>query len=117
LTAGVFYFPWRNVGFEANVPVYQTKGVSIDEVQAGLLFRLPLSKDTAILKNISPYAGLGGVYNWNDQQDLAYIAKVGTEFRLNKKWGVFAEGQYRNYEFQNWGNGAVSVQGGIKLIF
>jgi len=117
LTAGAFWFPFRNVGVEANVPFYQTKGVSVDEVQAGLLFRLPLSEDKAILKNVAPYVGLGGVYNWNDAQDWAYIAKVGTEVRLNKKWGIFAEGQYRNHEFQNWGNGAVSVQGGLRLVF
>lgn len=117
LTAGAFYFPWRNVGLEANVPFYQTKGVSVDEVQAGLLFRLPLSSDKVILKNVAPYVGLGGVYNWNNAQDWAYVAKVGTEVRLNKKWGVFAEGQYRNHEFQNWGQGAVSVQGGLRLVF
>jgi len=117
LTAGAFYFPWRNVGIEANVPFYQTKGVSVDEVQVGLLFRLPLSKDVAILKNISPYIGVGGVYNWNDEQSWAYIGKAGAEFRLNKKWGVYAEGQYRNYEFSNMGQGAVSVQGGLRFVF
>lgn len=117
LSAGAFYFPWRNVGFEANVPFYQTKGVSVDEVQAGLLFRLPLSKETPILKNLAPYVGVSGVYNWHDVQDWAYIGKVGVEARLNKKWGIFAEGQYRNYEFQNWGQGSVSVQGGLRLVF
>jgi len=117
LTAGAFYFPWRNVGFEANVPFYQTKGVSVDEVQAGLLFRLPLSKETPILKDLAPYIGIGGVYNWHDEQNWAYIGKVGAEFRLNKKWGVFAEGQYRNSEFSNWGQGAVSIQGGLRLVF
>ena len=117
LTAGAFYFPWRNLGFEANVPFYQTKGASVDEVQVGLLLRAPLSSTTPILKNLSPYVGVSGVYNWNDAQDWAYIGKAGLEVRLNKKWGVFAEGQYRNYEFQNWGNGAVSVQGGLKFVF
>lgn len=117
LNAGVFYFPWRNLGFEANVPFYQTKGVSVDEVSAGLLFRLPLAKETPILRNISPYVGASAVYNWQDEQDWAYIGKAGVEFRTNKKWGVFVEAQYRNYEFQNWGQGAVSLNGGLKFVF
>jgi hypothetical protein len=115
--AGAFYFPWRNVGFEANVPFYQSSGVSVDEVQVGTLFRLPLSKTTPILKNIAPYIGVGGVYNWQTQQDWAYIAKVGTEFRLNKNWGIFAEGQYRNFEFKNFDQGNVGVNGGLHLVF
>jgi hypothetical protein len=117
LNAGVFYFPWRNLGFEANVPFYQTKGVSVDEVSAGLLFRLPLAKETPILRNISPYVGASAVYNWQDEQDWSYIGKAGVELRLNKKWGVFTEAQYRNYEFKNWGNGAVSITGGLKFVF
>ena len=117
LTAGAFYFPWRYVGVEANVPFYQTKGVSVDEIQAGLLFRLPLSSGTPILKNIAPYIGVGGVYNWIDPQQYAYLGKVGAEVRLNKNWGVFAEGNYRNNEFSNWDQGSVSVQGGLKLVF
>lgn len=117
LTAGAFYFPWRNVGFEANVPFYQTKGISVDEIQAGVLFRLPLSSTKVILKNTAPYLGVGGVYSWHDQQNWAYIAKVGTEVRLNKHWGVFVEGQFRNDEFHDMSQGAVSVQGGIRLVF
>ena len=116
LNAGVFYFPWRNVGFEANLPFYQTKGVSVDEVSAGVLLRLPLSKDKAVLKNLSPYVGLGGVYNWNSEENWAYVGKVGLEVRLNKKWGVFAEGQYRNVDF-DWGKGQTTLVGGLKLVF
>ena len=116
LNAGVFYFPWRNVGFEANVPFYQTKGVSVDEVQAGVLFRLPLSSETPVLKNLSPYIGVGGVYNWNADERWAYIGKAGLELRLNKKWGVFTEGQYRNNNFE-WEKGAVSINGGLRLVF
>jgi len=117
LNAGAFYFPWRNLGFEASVPFYQTKGVSVSEVQAGLLFRLPLAKETAILKDLSPYVGAGGVYNWNSAQEWAYIGKVGLEFRINKKWGTFVEGQYRNSEFKNWGSGQCSLVGGLHLVF
>jgi hypothetical protein len=117
LTAGAFWFPTRLLGVEFNVPFYNTTGVSVDEVQAGVLFRLPLSRSTVILKNIAPYVGVGGVYNWHDEQDWSYIGKVGTEFRLNKKWGVFTEGQYRNFEFDNWSQGALSLQGGLRLVF
>jgi opacity protein-like surface antigen len=115
--AGAFYFPWRNLGFEANVPFYQSKGVSVSEVQAGLVLRLPLSKEIAILKNLSPYVGVDAVYNWNSTQEWAYIGKVGLEARLNKNWGAFVEGQYRNSEFKDWGNGQATLNGGLRLVF
>jgi len=115
--AGAFYFPWRNLGFEANIPFYQSKGVSVEEVQAGVLLRLPLSKSIVLLKNIAPYIGVSGVYNWKTAQDWAYIGKVGTEVRLNKKWGIFVESQYRENELVNLNKGIVSVGGGLKLVF
>lgn len=117
LNAGLFYFPYRNLGFEVVVPFYQTKGVSVSEVQVGAILRLPLSKTTPILKNISPYIGVGGVYNWVNKQDFAYIGTVGAEFRINSKIGVFAEGQYRNNELSNWKNGSTSISGGLRLVF
>ena len=116
LNAGAFWYPWRYAGLEFNVPFYQTTGVSVDEVQAGVVLRLPLSKTTPVLKNISPYIGLGGVYNWDTVENWAYITKVGTEFRFNKKWGIFAEGQYRNVDF-DWGDGQTSLNGGLRLVF
>jgi opacity protein-like surface antigen len=115
--AGAFYFPWRNLGFEASVPFYSTKGVSVQEVEVGSVLRLPLSKTTPILKNIAPYVGVGGIYNWQTAQDWAYVGKVGTEFRLNSKWGVFVEGQYRNFELKNFEQGNVSLNGGVRFVF
>lgn len=115
LNGGLFYFPWRNIGFELNTPFFQTKGVSFDEIQAGLLFRLPLAKQTPILKSISPYVGVSGVYDWQASQDAAYIAKAGTEFRFNNKVGFFVEGQYRNRDL-NIANGQTSVNGGLKVV-
>ena len=115
--AGMFYFPFRNVGFEANVPFYQSTGVSVDEVQFGTLLRLPLGKTAPVWRNLAPYVGLDAAYNWKSTQDWSYIAKVGLEVRLNKGWGVFAEGQYRNYELQNWGQGSVGINGGLRLVF
>jgi opacity protein-like surface antigen len=116
LQAGAFWFPWRNLGIEADVPFYSTKGLSVQEVQAGVVFRLPLSKTTPVLKNIAPYLGVGGVYNWETAENWAYVGKVGAEFRFNKKWGVFAEGQYRNVDF-DWNAGQTSVVGGLKFVF
>lgn len=116
LTAGAFYFPTRNIGLEASVPFYQTKGVSVDEVQAGVVLRLPLGKKVALLKNVAPYVGVGGAYNWESDQRWTYIAKAGAELRLNSKWGVFVEGQYRNNEFKDWNKGGTSVQGGLRLV-
>jgi len=116
LTAGAFYFPTRYLGLEANVPFYQTDGVSVDEVQAGVLFRLPLGTTTPLFKNVAPYVGVGGVYNWDANDKWAYIAKGGIEVRLNSKWGVFAEGQYRNNDF-TWQDGVTSVQGGLRIVF
>lgn len=117
LEAGASYFFTRNLGLEVWVPFYQTKGVSVSEVQAGVLFRLPLSVDKPVLKNIAPYVGLGGVYNWQSEgSDWAYIAKVGAEWRFNSKWGLFAEAQYRNQDF-DWGKGATTLAGGLRLVF
>jgi opacity protein-like surface antigen len=116
LQAGAFWFPWRNLGFEADVPFYSTKGVSVQEVQAGLVARLPLSKTVPVLKNIAPYVGVGGVYNWQTDEKWAYVAKGGVEFRFNKKWGVFGEAQYRNTDFE-WSDGQTSVVGGLKFVF
>ncbi len=115
--AGVFYFPWRNLGVEVNVPFYQNQGVSVSEVQFGSLIRLPLAKETAILKNISPYVGFGGVYNWQTLSKWSYIGKVGTEFRVIQGWGLFVEGQYRNDAFGDYGQGNVSLNGGIRIVF
>lgn len=116
LTAGASYFITRNLGLEANVPFYQSKGVSVSEVQAGLLFRIPLSRSTIILKNIAPYVGLGGVYSWNSDNNFAYVAKVGSEFRINRKCGIGVDGQYRNNDF-NWQKGSTSVNAYLKLVF
>jgi hypothetical protein len=115
LSAGAFWFPWRNVGFEANVPFYQSTGVSISEVNAGLLFRVPLAKEMAVFKCFAPYVGVGGAYDWNANSEWAYVGKAGLEFRTNKKWGIFAECQFRNDSFSEWNTGETSFQGGLRL--
>jgi hypothetical protein len=117
LSVGAFYFPSKYVGFEANVPLYQSSGVSVNEVQAGALLRVPLSQNTPVLKNVALYGGLGGAYNWQEAQDWSYIAKAGAEVRVNSGWGLFAEAQYRNYQFQELNNGQTSLNGGIRFKF
>lgn len=117
INAGAFWFPTRNLGFEVNVPFYQTSGPSVDEVQAGVLFRLPLARTTFLLSSLAPYVGVDAVYNWETPQAWAYIGKVGLEVRLNPKWSIFAEGQFRNNQLSNWNNGQTSVNGGLKLVF
>jgi len=117
-SAGAFWFPLRNLGFEANVPFYQSKGVSVDQVQAGALLRLPLSRNVFLLRNIAPYAGLGGTYNWQAKTDLSYDAKLGVEVRVNKGWGVFGEYEYQNDKIGNLTtSGQSSVRGGLRFVF
>jgi hypothetical protein len=110
LSAGAQYYVTKYLGFEANVPFYQSQGVSFSEVQAGVLARLP------VFHYLAPYAGVGGGYNWIDKDNFSYIAKAGIEARLNKGWGVFVESNYRNRDF-NFEKGAVTVNGGLRLVF
>jgi opacity protein-like surface antigen len=114
--AGAEYFLTRHFGAEVNVPFFQSRGIAVQEFQAGLLFRLPLAKTTPIFKNISPYVGVGGIYNWQQPVNWAYVGKAGIEFRLNPYWGIFAEGQYRNVDF-TWDKGNTSINGGLRLVF
>lgn len=111
LGAGIHYFPSRYFGLEANVPFY-TEGVSVSEVQGGVLIRFPIGR-------IAPYLGASAVYAWDAAEEWAYIGKVGLEVRINKKVGIFAEGQYRNNEFDDfeWDNGSISLVGGLRLNF
>ena len=111
LGAGIFYYPSRYFGLEANVPFY-TEGVSVSEVQGGVVVRFPIGR-------IAPYVGGSAVYAWDAAEEWAYIGKVGLEVRVNRKIGIFAEGQYRNNEFDDfdWDNGSVSLVGGVRLVF
>jgi hypothetical protein len=114
--AGAFWFPWKHFGFDVEVPFYSTAGVSVQEVQAGVVARLPLSDHIVVLKNLSPYVGVDAVYNWQTGQNWAYVGKVGLDVRLNKKWGIFTEGQFRNTDF-NFDNGQRTIVSGLKFAF
>ena len=116
LNAGAQYFVTKNIGLEVDVPFYATKGVSVNEVQGGLLFRVPLAETKSFWKHWAPYVGVGTVYNWTVSDKWAYNVKVGTEWRWNPKWGLFAEGAYRNINF-DMNNGLFSLNGGVRLAF
>lgn len=115
--ASVSWFQYRNFGVEATVPFYSTKGVSASEVEVGVLARLPLAKTVPVFRNIAPYVGIGGVYNWETDSKWAYIAKAGVEFRLNSKWGVFVEDQFRNDTLKTYDHGQNTLVSGVKLVF
>lgn len=122
LTAGASYFLTKYLGAEVNVPFYLSDAVSVSEVQAGLLLRLPLETvtDFALVKNVAPYVGASAVYNWETAQNWAYIGKAGVEARLNSKWGIFAEYQFRNDEYKLKdvdSGGEHRLLAGLKLVF
>ena len=109
LGAGLSYSLTRWLVVQTTVPFYQTKGVSVLEVQAGLAARLPLG-------HFAPYVGCNYLYNWNADDESAYVGRAGVEFRVNPKWSTFVEWQYRNNNL-TWDNGSQSIVGGITLIF
>jgi len=114
-TVGAFWFPTRLLGLEANLPVYRTDDVSIQEVQAGLLLRLPLARSTPLLKHLAPYGGVGTVYNWEEGTRWSYVVKGGLDLRFTRHCGIFGEFQHRNVDFRS--RGVSAVQGGLKLNF
>jgi len=116
ITAGAFWYPTKLLGVEANVPFYSTEGVSVQEVQTGLLLRLPLFNGCPVLRHVAPYGGIGTVYNWKEGDRWSYVGKGGVNIRLNKKWGIFGEYQYRNVNF-NLDQGHSTVQGGFNFVF
>jgi opacity protein-like surface antigen len=99
----------KNFVLQTTLPFYQTKGVSISEIQAGVIARLPVG-------HFAPYVGANYVYDWDADNKSAYIGRAGLEFRFNPKWSTFVEWQYRNNNF-DWDNGSQSIVGGITLIF
>lgn len=120
---GVSYFITRNFGLEASVPVYAEGGSVLNNVNFGAVARVPIqfsliNKDVAL----APYIGVGANYNWDYQncsQLWHYVGKVGTELRINPKWGVFAEGQYtiNKLDTTSTKNGNWGVFGGLRLVF
>jgi len=116
-TVGGFWFPTKLVGVEANLPIFnEENGVHVDEVQAGLLLRLPLFEKCPVLRHVAPYAGLGTVLNWQEGNTWSYVAKGGLSVRVVKHVELFGEYQYRNVDF-HWSQGSRVVQAGLKFPF
>lgn len=115
-TVGGFWFPTKLVGVEANLPVFKEEGLSVEEVQLGLLGRLPLFPTCPVLKHVAPYAGLGTVLNWKEGNTWSYVAKGGLSVRVTRHIEAFGEYQYRNVDFK-WSQGARVVQGGLRFPF
>lgn len=114
---GGFYFPYKYIGTEFNIPLYQSKGISFDEIQSGTILRLPLSDTIPILKNIAPYVGVGGVYNWQSDVRWRYDGKAGVDIKITRKTGLFGEYQYRNDNFISSQDSQNIIEGGLRINF
>lgn len=110
LNAGVGYFVTKNFGVEANVPVYRTQGTSIQNVNFGGVFRVPL------FRHVAPFIRAGADYNWQSKDWLEY-AGGGIEFRVNSKWGVFGDANYQIHGFNNYQHGTWFPRAGVRFVF
>jgi hypothetical protein len=112
LTVGTDYYLSRYVGVTALVPVYLEDGGNVlDNVSAGLTVRYPVARNLAVVGR--------GLANWNWETDNWGGAVGGAlEFRLNKKWGLFAGADYTfpnvNKTFKD---GSWVYNGGLRLAF
>lgn len=110
---GGFYFPYKYLGAEVNVPIYtRNNDVEVNTVSAGLLLR------ATPLNNVALYAGAGSVYQW-EEKDYNYYGKVGAELRLNRTVGVFTEGEYEvaSFDQSHLKEGRTIGRVGIRLVF
>ena len=90
-SVGAAYFFTQKIGFQAALPIYDTRGQIFESANAGLVFRYPVAKI------FSPFVQAGGIYNWQSQTTAGY-AGGGLEIRpFNSKWGVSVGSNY-NYE-------------------
>lgn len=108
------YFITKHIGLEVSAPFYNSERVGFSEVQGGVVIRVP------VLKYFAPYVGASAVYGLKDVTDKwAYVARAGVEGRINSKWGVFVEGNYRNDQIDGFKlqDGGTSVLGGLRLVF
>lgn len=116
--AGVQYYFNKYIGVDLDVPFYSTKGTSVSDAKAGLLFRVP------VLTHFAVYAGLGGDYNWTGDtfknvqvSKFSYLAKAGLEFRPVRHLGVFVEDVYQNNQLNALVGGQQVVHGGLRFVF
>lgn len=112
LTVGSSFYLNEYIGAEVLAPVYLEEGGNVlDNVSAGLNLRLPILRNVALVGR-----GLAN-YNW-ETDNWGGVAGGFVEFRLNKKWGLFAGADYffpninRTFKDGNW-----TYNGGLRLVF
>lgn len=109
ISAGVGYYFTKYLGATVNLPFYETKGVSLHEIDAGLVARLPIGR-------FAPYVGASALADWTTDNQWKYIGRAGLEFRINPKVGLFSEWQYRDNNL-NFDQGEHKLVGGVKIVF
>ena len=114
VTVGADYYVTKNLGLSLLAPVYLEDGGNVlDNVSAGLSFRVPVPK----LENVALVARGLANYNWDDDKWGGVLGGY-AELRLNHKWGVFVGG---DYAFENlsdkFDDGSWLFSAGIRLVF
>jgi len=111
---GATLFPFKTLG----LTVYGTRnnldnldGTFVQSAAAALIFRVPVTDVFA------PYVTAGVSYGL-DTRDFYPYAGVGVEYKITKRFGIFAEGVYQFESFQKWdvsGWENIGVRGGIRF--
>ncbi len=107
LSVGGSYSITKNLLGEGQLPLYQTKGVSVDRLALGLAYRYPVTA------TIAPTARAGMIYNWDRNHTSAYIGAA-VEIKLNRQWGVLPG---FNYEFDDVRHGQFVPQVALRYTF
>jgi opacity protein-like surface antigen len=112
LNVGAQFFLTKYIGVAAELPFYQSKGVSVRELSGGPVVRVPL------FDLVAPYAGPAVDYDWVNNK-FSYYARAGLEFRPVKNVGLFGEGRYyvRDFNGNSLQNGSWSLNGGVRVSF
>lgn len=110
LSVGVSYSFTKNFLLEAEVPVYQERGTSVDRVSFGLGYRYPVARIFA------PGVRVGSSYLWNDEHFTGY-AGFFVETKINKKWAIVPGIDYVFTNFDKFDKGDWLANVKLKLTF
>ncbi|MDO8610993.1 MAG: hypothetical protein Q7R95_10720 [bacterium] len=108
LSVGAGYYITKYVGISTTVPFRTSNDFVLNNVIAGLDFRVPLAKRLAIV--VSPQAR----YNW-DAARITPRLQTTLEYRFNSKIGVFVGGSYNLLGFGDYKGGTFGTEGGIRF--